>query len=591
MYMRSTAKDQRPVAAIDIGSNSIHMVIARIDETDHLTVLDSDKASVRLGQHLMPNGKLSQRGIQLACQTVSHMAQLAESYNAVIRAVATHTLRAATNQASILAAIQKQTGVAVEIVDGPEEARLVFLGMRYALPLERETVLGMDIGGGSTEFIVAKGDTVGFATSLKMGAVTYTKHFFGDGVPSKTALKRMHQDIAVKVESLLPAVKGHNYQKAIASSGTAKALASIHCRLFHNRMLSHENGYKLPAKQLDTIVQALEDLKAPKRIKQAFAVETARSQIILAGAIIMREASRLLHIKEWTITTYGLKEGIVVDTYRRIGGSRAGHSDDIRWSQVFQHGKSWGIDEHQAKQVSQLSLQIFDQLKDHMGHFVSDDQSHIWMIDRDVLRIASWLHECGKFINHSGYHRHGYYLLNHCNLIGFTQEERHMIGLVILFHRKNNPKFDSDELKGLPHGDYERVAFLSGILRMSAALCRTRQRKISQIKIKRSTIRRNGHRFGQFFLKFSQPKQTSGHFRVEFQQLEREIPALERSWHWKIDFQTQKALFIGVEKILSKRQNQLQKTTDQRPLPKKSKLKLKKHVKKASSLKKSSKKK
>lgn len=551
MYIRSSAHGQKPVAAIDIGSNSIHMVIARLDSSDHLVVIDSDKASVRLGQHLKPNGMLSAKGIQLAVETIVHMARLACAYNATIRAVATHTLREAKNQQIVLKAIQKRTGIHVEIVDGPEEARLVFLGMRYGLPLERETVLGMDIGGGSTEFIVAKADDIKFASSIKTGAVTFSKAFFGDNNPTNAAIKALHHEVNIRLEPLASGILDTDFHKAIASSGTAKALASIHCRLFYQRALKHENGYKLPSKDIAIIVKALEELKTPKRIKQTFGLDQARSQIILAGAAIMKEASRVLKVREWTITTFGLKEGIVVDTYRRLAGSRSDHSDDIRWRQIKLLSESWHIDTDYAQHVSDKALIIFDQLKDHMGHYFSEDHKHIWMIDRDILKIASWLHECGKFINHSSYHRHSYYLLNHCNLVGFTQDERHMIALVTLFHRKNHPRKDCDELKGLMAHEFERVSFLSGILRMATSLNRTRANASITMNINHRKLRRPSGVFSSFTMKFKLPSKSTQKepARAGLHQLEREIPALEKSFHWRIQFDLKALQLTGVEKV------------------------------------------
>lgn len=523
MYIRSSTDHAGAVAAIDIGSNSIHMVVARVSKLGHLDILDSDKIGVRLGAYLLPNGTLSREGQELALKTLSHMAEIASAYDATVRAVATHAIREATNHAELIDEIRRKTGVRIDIIDGVEEARLVYLGMRYALPLEKKVCLGMDIGGGSTEFILANGDQIKFATSLKIGAVTLTASQFGKKPPTVAAIRKLHGYINLRIEPLIGEVRKHAFTKAVASSGTAKSIAAIHSRLFRGRVLTDENGYIVPVKDLEIILRAMEQLRLPKRIKEALGVESSRADIILAGAAIMREASRVFEIDEWVITTYGLREGVVIDSFRRMGIDRLDKVKDIRWESVTQLGRQWNIDEAYATQVTRLALEIFDKLAPIL---YPKEGRRSWMGDRDVLRVAAWLHEAGKFISSSSYHRHSYYLINHCRFSGFTQDERHMIGLVSLHHRKGMPKFDSGEVKGLRREEFDRVVFLSGILRMASALSRTRRGVVTAVRINKFRALRFGFRIS----KGSDPS-------VEMQQLERERETLENSfgWHFILD--------------------------------------------------------
>lgn len=523
MYIRSSTDHAGAVAAIDIGSNSIHLVVARMDRAGHLDVLDSDKVGVRLGSFLLPNGTLSREGQIKALRTVSHMAEIAGAYKATIRAVATHALREATNHAELIEEIAAKTGVRIDIIDGVEEARLVYLGMRYALPLERQLCLGMDIGGGSTEFILANGDDVRFATSIKIGAVTLTNTLFKSGIPTQPQIKKLHEYINLRVQPLVGQIQKHEFKKAIASSGTAKAIAAVHSRLFRGRVLSDENGYILPVDDLEMIVRAMEELKSPKRIKEAFGIDAARADILLAGAAIMREASRAFGITQWVVTTNGLREGVVIDSFRRMGSERLGKVKDIRWESVLELGERWQVDKTYAGQVTGLALEVFDKL----APILYPGQGKLsWMGDRDVLKVAAWLHESGKFLSSSSYHKHSYYLINNCRLAGFTQDEKHMIGLVALHHRKAAPKFDSGELKSLRHEEYERVVFLSAILRMASALSRTRRGVVVGVRLQKA----RNLRFGFRIVKGSDPV-------VELQQLEREREILEKAfgWHFVMD--------------------------------------------------------
>jgi exopolyphosphatase/guanosine-5'-triphosphate,3'-diphosphate pyrophosphatase len=524
MHVRSAAGGTTPVAAIDIGSNSIHLIIARMDKAGQLEILDTEKISVRLGQFLQADGHMSPEGQRRALKTLTHMAKIASAYGAMVRAVATHSFREASNHQALMDEIQAKTGIKIELIDGVEEARLVYLGMRYALPIEHIPCLGMDIGGGSTEIIVARGEQIKFVTSVKLGAVTLTSKHFGAQNVTATAIKKLHEYINLRIEPLGRSVSHNSFKRAIASSGTAKAIAVMHSRIFRKRELLDENGYKLPAKDVRALVGAMERLRSPKRIREVFGVDPARADIILAGAAIMEEVARVFRVKEWTITSFGLREGVIVDSFRRMAGERVGRSRDIRWESVRQLAEQWQVDLEQAEAVTNLAVEIFDKLAGYL-HPEQNDKSE-WLADRDLLRVAALLHESGKFISQSSYHRHSYYLINHGRIMGFTQDERHLIALVALHHRKAMPKFDQGELKGLHKPEFKRVEFLAGILRLAVALSRSRKRSVKGVTLRRKPEPR---------LRIRLRDGADG--LVEMQQVEREQDALERAmgWHLAID--------------------------------------------------------
>ncbi len=523
--MPASSGNVTTIAAIDIGSNSIHLIVARMDKAGQLEVLDTDKIGVRLGEFLLPDGNMSIEGFRRALSTVSHMARIASAYGAAIRAVATHSLREAKNHQQLIDEISKKTGVKVEIIDGVEEARLVFLGMRYALPVESTPCLGVDIGGGSTEIILARGEQVKFVTSLKLGAVTLTAKHFKKSSVLPSSIKKMHEYINLRLLPLAGSIKKGSFKRAIASSGTAKTLAIVHSRFFRKRILIDENGYRLPSRDLRIILAVMERLKSPKKIREVLGVDSSRADIIMAGAAVMNEVSRVFGVQEWTISSYGLREGIVVDSYRRMSGDRAGRARDIRWDSVRSLAEQWHVDEKYAGQVSSLALDIFDKLAAH--RHPSQVKSE-WLGDRELLQVAAWLHEAGKFIAQSSYHRHTYYLINNGRISGFTQDERHLIALVTLHHRKASPKFDQGELVGLHKLDFERVEFLAGILRLAVALNRSRRGIVKELALKRGSM----PELRLVLKRGSDPT-------VELQQVEREREALEKAirWHFVVDYE------------------------------------------------------
>jgi exopolyphosphatase/guanosine-5'-triphosphate,3'-diphosphate pyrophosphatase len=525
MYVRSNTGKATTVAAIDIGSNSIHLIVARMDPTGHLEVLDTDKIGVRLGEFLLPDGNMSEEGFKRAFHTVFHMVKIASAYGAAVRAVATHSLREAKNHQLLIDEIYRKTKVKVELIDGVEEARLVFLGMRYALPVETTSCLGIDIGGGSTEIILARGEKIKFVTSLKLGAVTLTAKHLKKKSISTSNIKKMYEYIDLRLLPLTGSVKKGSYKKAIASSGTAKALAMLHSRFFRKRVLIDENGYHLPSKDLQVILGVMERLKDPKRIREVLGVDSGRADIIMAGAAVMNEVSRLFGVQEWTISAFGLREGIVVDSYRRMSGEKIGRARDIRWDSIKSLGDQWQVDAKQAGCVSSLALEIFDKLVNHLHPSQIKSQ---WLGDRELLHVAAWLHESGKFIAQSSYHRHTYYLINNGRISGFTQDERHLIALVALHHRKASPKFGQGELSGLHKDEFERVEFLAGILRLAVALNRSRRELIKGVALKRG----KSPELRLIVKDRADPL-------VELQQVERERDALEKAigWHFMVDYE------------------------------------------------------
>jgi exopolyphosphatase/guanosine-5'-triphosphate,3'-diphosphate pyrophosphatase len=532
----SSSLNGAPVAAIDIGTNSIHLIVARMDRSGNLEILDTDKISVRLGQFLLPDGNMSVEGQKRALRTMIHMAKIAAAYGANVRAVATHSFREARNHQQLMDEIHDRTGIKIELIDGVEEARLVYLGMRYALPIENLQCLGMDIGGGSTELILAKGEKIKFVTSVKLGAVTLTSKHFQGNTYSPAKIKKLHEYINLRLEPLGSSVARGSFKKAIASSGTAKALAGVHSRVFRKRILYDENGYKIPVKDLKAIVGAMERLKTAKRIREVLGVDASRADILLSGGAVMEEVSRIFGVKEWIITTFGLREGVIVDSFRRMAGSDVGRSRDIRWESVVALGEQWNVDSDQAKSVTELALKVFDTLAKDL-HPVRGE-SKDWLKDRDLLRVAAWLHESGKFISQSSYHKHSYYLLNNGRMMGFTQDERHMIALVALHHRKAAPKFDHGEMAGLHKPEFRRIEFLAGVLRLAVSLCRSRKGTIRDISLRR----RPGPRL---VLRVREGADA----QVELRQLEREQESLEKAMSWSFTIDHETPAIVALKKV------------------------------------------
>ena len=517
MASSQTEFPKKTIAAIDIGTNSAHLVIAEMDHAGEMRVLDSDKVTLRLGQAIDPDGNISQTGIDRTVAALSHMREIVKPFKATTRAVATHATREARNYRKFLQCLEQDAGIKVELIDGIEEARLAFLGMRYGLILEDIPCLGVDVGGGSTELIIARDDKIDYVASYKLGAVVLTEKYFIKKGFNKDALLQLRNHVHSRLSPLNTEARRHKFSKAIAASGTAKALAFIHSRLFNTGAIYDPNGYVIPRDHLFVIVDKLQQLLTPQKIRDEAGIESSRAEIVLAGAIILEEVTRQLKVSEWVITSYGLREGLVADTFYRTYGRRSKELPDIQWHSVLQFAHRLQLNQAHAIQVKRLSLKIYE----HLGRMLRDrdgdsDDDHEENIK--ILKAAAYLREAGKFISTPQYHRHSQYILSNSRLPGFTESERSMLGLIARFQRKQLPTQDNCE--DLPKKDLQRLRHLAGCLRLAAALDRTRQNRVTDIAVE---VGKNSAKF----MIFHEPTK---HPEVELHKATLEKEALEKSF-------------------------------------------------------------
>ncbi len=524
--MPTSAKEfpKKTIAAIDIGTNSAHMVLAEMDHVGEMRLLDTDKVNLRLGQAIDPEGNITPDGVRRTVETLSHMQQIIKPYNATIRAVATHAVREAKNFRQLLKEVEKTAGIKIQVIDGVEEARLVFLGMRYGLSLTGVPCLGVDVGGGSTEIIAAVDDDIAYVTSMKLGAVTLTEKHFRKGHTAK-GLDDLKDHVETILAPLAEEARRLVFQKALASSGTAKALAFLHSRLTGGPQISDPNGYVLTREGLEDVTKVLSKALTPQKIKDETGLDGARSEIILAGAVVLEHLTKLFKVKEWIITTFGLREGIVADTFYRAYGPRSGELPDIQWHSVLQFAKRLQLNEVHANQVKRLALRLHEQLIPFVKERDEPEQ-----IDADVklLKAAAYLREAGKFISAPQYHKHSQYLLSNSRLPGFTESERNMMGLIARFQRKGVPSVDHADCQDLSGKEVVRLRFLSAILRLSSALDRTRQGRVLDIEVTAKDDKMT-------MTLIHHPSVTP---IVELHKAQLESTALEKSFDHQIKFQT-----------------------------------------------------
>jgi exopolyphosphatase/guanosine-5'-triphosphate,3'-diphosphate pyrophosphatase len=481
--MNSEKKIEHKIAAIDIGTNSAHLVIAELDEQEHIHVIDTDKITIRLGSYLDQDGNLGPLGLQKAIVALLQMNELCQSYQTQPRVVATHAMREAKNSHLVTDAIFQKTGLHVEIIDGLEEARLIYLGVNHAFSLGEKKTLVMDIGGGSTEVILGVRENYHYMTSLKLGAVTLSEKFFRAGMSLADEAKLL-DFVQLRLAPLHHELDQLQHDTAIFCSGTAKAMLHIYYRKMLGERIDDYNGRAIPREAIQQIAKKLLELADTQKIERYTGLSQSRSEIILAGAVILNEITSLLNVKKWVYSDFALREGLVIDTYRRQQGTtNIQGNQEFRWTRLLSVARRMRVDEEHAKDVVDLSTIIYKKLWPQLPIQKELRDQLSW---GELLRGSALLHEIGKIISFPKFHLHSDYILQHNRVLGFTQNERLIMGLIIRLHRKGLKLKPTDAFFELETETRKAVLALAAVLRFASAACRLRENRIESIHLEKS---------------------------------------------------------------------------------------------------------
>ncbi|HUL42909.1 MAG TPA: Ppx/GppA phosphatase family protein [Bacteroidota bacterium] len=454
-----------PLAAIDIGTNSLHLIVADVDpSTGRFKVIDREKIIVRLGSDSADMRYLSEAAMNRAITTLKHFRTIADGAHAPIVAIATSAVREAINQEEFIYRVKAETDIDVQIASDVEEARLIYLGVLQALPVFDSRILLIDIGGGSTEFLVGRRREISYNTSLKLGAVRLTQRFFQNEEKLPKSIRECREFIHGTMSPVTRRLKNMNVELVVGTSGTINTLANV-IRLGSKRPASALNNFSFTDKNLASAVRkilAAKNFKARKRIK---GIDNSRADIILAGTLILDEIFSELKIKKMVVSDFALREGILYDTLEKSHThSATARWDNIRNDSIIHLAKSLSFEEEHARHVARLALLLFDQTRKihRMGSR-----------EREFLEAAAILHEVGLFISHSQHHHHSYYLIRNSELLGYTENEKEIIANIARYHRKAHPKTKHEGFNRLTSEDQRLVTKVASILRIADGLDRS----------------------------------------------------------------------------------------------------------------------
>lgn len=460
-------------AAVDIGSNSVRLKIARL--TRHrLIEIHEDREVTRLGESVFRSGFLSPDAIANTVKVLRRFHRAVQKAGAdSVRAVATSALRDARNSRAFLEWVRSVTGWEVQIISGLEEARLIHLGLISNIRISASPVLLMDLGGGSCELTISGGGHIRSTISLPLGAVRLTNEFLHHDPPRKPEMRQMRGFIAREIERTADRIKRADPKVVIATSGTAESLAAVAHGLYKT---DGARAASVSRAQMRRIAKLLARLPLEER-KRLPGVGPRRAEIVVAGAAVYSALLERCQLLGFRFSPLGLRDGLLAQMAAEYDHStRSGKQiESERWDSIRAAVDHYHVDLSHALQVRESALQLFSELRP--VHGLPQEYAE-W------LSAAAMLYEVGDYVNRNGRHRHTYYVILHSEILGYTPEQRRIIAAIARYLGKSRPAPGDGAIKVLPRDDQKHVPRASLLLRLARALNLSRSGAIKGVRVR-----------------------------------------------------------------------------------------------------------
>ncbi|WAC06075.1 MAG: Ppx/GppA phosphatase family protein [Methanoregula sp.] len=452
------------VGFVDIGTNSVRLLVVRFNPNHSFSILTKKKQQVQLGEGEFENEELRPEAIDRAVVVCKTFVELARTFACEeFVAVATSATREAANQNELLSRLRREAHLDVRVISGREEARLTYLGVATGVNLGERLALFIDIGGGSTELILGNKQDYTYLESLKLGSIRLTNQYISPsdtGPVSQGQYKKLQHHVKNQIIHIVKKVKSEKPDIAFGSSGTIMNLAEIAHRALHKNS-ENSNGI-LTHRDLKKVIEMLCALPVSQR-QHVPGMNPGRADIIIAGAAIIDTLMKELGLLSIKTTTRGLQDGLLADYLSRMHEFPLFGELSPRQHSVLQLGRSCGINEAHARTVTMLALGLFDSAKKQKLHNYSE-------AERELLEYATFLHDVGSFISYTNHHTHSYYIIRNADLLGFNEREVLIIANIARFHRKKVPGKNTPELLEIEPAEREVVRVLSMFLRLAESL-------------------------------------------------------------------------------------------------------------------------
>lgn len=467
---------EKNLAAIDLGTNSFHMIIVKVRPDGTTEAICREKETVRLGSGSGDYSSIEEDAMERGIQCLKRFKAIADNYKPEFRAIATSAIREADNRDIFIQRVKKEIGIKIEIVNGLEEARLIYLGILQGLPIYKKRILMIDIGGGSTEILVGERENVLFSQSLKLGAVRLTERYFKKEIIEPNDILNCRYHIETYLYPLQEEIERFKPELVVGSSGSVNSVGSIVLAM-KGETRERLNGFEFTFEELLKVRELIDKAPNIKKRSKIPGLEEKRADIIVAGSLILEEVFRAFKIKKCIVSEYALREGIVYDTIRkwkRFQKKGFHRPDNIRMKSIQSILNLYPAGKEHSKHVTYLALRLFDELSELHG---------LGEEERELLEAAAYLHQVGMAISHSGYHKHSYYIIkNSEKMVGFNTNEIELIAQIARYHRKSSPKQKHEEFKNLSSEDQIIVKKLSAILKIADGLDKGLKKNIIDIR-------------------------------------------------------------------------------------------------------------
>src|SRR3954466_2884803 len=464
------------IAAIDIGTNSIHMIVVRVRPDLSFEVIDREKEMVRLGAGGLDGRSLTPTAMTAALQTLAKFRRLADSHKVdEIVAAATSAIREADNGGDFIAEVGKRTGIKIRVISGNEEARLIHMAAVYGVHMGGSPAVVIDIGGGSIEVTLGTASHLSHAKSFKLGVIRLTERFVRTDPLAGRDERRLVKHINKEIGGYLDTVAERRFDRVIGTSGTILSLGAV--ALSEDGVVRDEalRNRRVPAKAIRRLRKRLVSLDLEARL-QMDALDPRRADIAVAGSVLLDSVLRRLGAVDITLCDLALREGLVLDYIHRNTGMirKIERYPDVRRRSIIELGERCGYSPAHAKHVAQLALSVFDQTR--AVHQLGDRE-------REWLEFGALLHDAGVHISYERHHRHSYYLIKNGELRGFDPQEIEIIALLARYHRQATPKKTHDGY-GLLKGPLRKVVrTLSAMLRLAESLDRSHAQVVTALDV------------------------------------------------------------------------------------------------------------
>ncbi|HEY1801755.1 MAG TPA: exopolyphosphatase [Terriglobales bacterium] len=460
-------------AAIDIGSNSVRLKIARL--VGHkLREIHEDREVTRLGESVFQQGFLSPEAIATTVKVLRRFHRAVQrTATDTVRVVATSAMRDARNSRAFIEWVRSSTGWNVEIISGLEEARLIHMGINSNLRINASPVLMIDLGGGSCELTISEKHRILSTVSLPLGAVRLTNEFLKHDPPRKSELQQLRGFVAREIERVRRRITTARPKVVIATSGTAESLTAVCHNLYKTK---NTRGNAVSRAQAQRVAKRISRLAIEERRKLP-GIGPRRAEIIVAGATVYAELLERCQLRGFRYSPLGLRDGLLAQMAAEYDtGTRSGKQiESERWESVQTAAAHYRVDMKHSLRVRDSAIQFFTSLK--AIHRLPPAY-------REWLSAAAMLYEVGDYVNRNGRHRHSYYIISHSEILGYTPQQRRIIAAIARYLGKSRPVTNDPAMKLLPPADRNHVVKASLLLRLASALNLGRNATASKARIR-----------------------------------------------------------------------------------------------------------